>query len=329
MEGHDSPLVMRLNRLFLVATIVSVCAACGSDTDSDSPEGSGSPDAGASADSGSAGESDASAGADTAVEDTAPEAPTPELPNFAGECPSLSGLEVPFAVADLDRAVDIYLPDDPQGAGLVFLYHGAGDSPGNFARAFDADSLASIYNVIVAVPHATGNHFVEWPLISGEDPEKDLSLADAIIACASQEYDIDARRIYTTGFSAGALWSTRMVIERSEYLASAVTFSGGYDSLTFDYETPEFATPVLGTHGGQSDVVLGVNFANATNAFLTDLVADGSFAIICDHGAGHTVPFDPYQWAFPFLFDHSWGEPSPYIESGLDSVWPEFCEIVE
>ena len=49
-----------------------------------------------------------------------------------------------------------------------------------------------------------GAMFETWSFFG--DPAADLTLFDDILACLDQQYDIDNKRVYTSGFSAGGLW---------------------------------------------------------------------------------------------------------------------------
>ena len=115
-------------------------------------------------------------------------------------------------------------------------------------------------------------------------------------------------------------------MNRSQYLASAALFSGGV--MGDGYTAPQFDLPVLAIHGGETDVFGGfLRFNDITLALANSLKGDGHFVVLCDHGAGHTIPFSPSTFAIPFLFDHRFGDASSVHSSGLASNWPNFCAI--
>jgi predicted esterase len=300
-------------------------AACSSDSSGDDTN-TGDEDT-AVADAGDTSGSDA--GADTAA-DAAPDVPAgPTAPApkaySGGECPTFTEGTNTFTSDGRERDVRVFLPPSPEGAGFVTLWHGAGDSASNFSNAFDAQGVADEYNVVVFVPSSTGLAF-EWPILAGEDTDIDAVLFDDLVACADEQFDINNNRVYTTGFSAGALWSTWLLMNRAEYLAAVITFSGGTDASVVLYSTPAEDVPVLAIHGGPSDTFAIINFSDMTEAMVESLTEDGHPIIMCDHGRGHTIPFNPYDWAFPWLFAQSWGEPD--MPAPLPSSWPAFCEII-
>jgi hypothetical protein len=196
------------------------------------------------------------------------------------------------------------------------------------ASAFGAEALSKKHGITVAVPDSCCG-LVEWRFRDTEDPVIDLALFDDLLYCLDEQLDVDNTRVYTGGFSAGALWSSYLVLHRSEFLAAAAIFSGGVDGLFF-YETPTRLVPSLLAWGGVKDLYAGVfSFDQQTKALSKKLREDGGFVIECDHGLGHTVPFGGTSWAVPFVLAHRWGEPSPYATSGLDASFPEYCTIPE
>lgn len=329
-----------VRRLLIVAGLAALVAACGDDASTDGEGGGGSTDAGttdtstADTDGDDGGESDAGTSEDTGAEPIALE----PLPYSEGDCPTLTDGTNDLRSAEMDRQVVVYLPEQPEGAGLVFLWHGLGDTTSNFARALGAQDIADTYDVVVVLPRITGNYAFGWPFLSSDDATPDVTLFDDVLACADATWDIDNTRVFTTGFSAGALMSTRLLLDRSQYLAAVVTFSGGtgvplredLDPIITGYTTPESKIPVLAIHGGETDSVTAVaEFMEMTLNMNDNLRSDGHLVVECDHGRGHTIPFDPYAWALPFLFSHTVGGESPYAGQPLGDAWPSYCEMLD
>jgi poly(3-hydroxybutyrate) depolymerase len=193
------------------------------------------------------------------------------------------------------------------------------------ARSFGAQGIAGRQNAIVVVPHSSGQFpNSEWAFTG--NATIDAALFEDTISCLDAQFGIDRGRVYTTGFSAGALWSTWLLMNKSEYLASAALFSGGVTGN--NYTTPTFDLPVLAIHGGASDVFGGfLRFNEITVALADSLKGDGHFVVLCNHDSGHTIPFNPTSFAIPFLFDHRFGDATSVHSSGLASNWPDFCAI--
>ena len=109
---------------------------------------------------------------------------------------------------------------------VIFAWHSLG--------GFPPDALAIIApyatNAIIVAPSNGGAQYA-WN--TGDDvypnPEDnpDIILFDDILSCLVQTYNVDLDRIWTYGFSAGAMWSSYLGQHRSNDLAAVVAHSGG------------------------------------------------------------------------------------------------------
>lgn len=336
---------------------------------SDTPAGDDSDSAVASADSDGPGASDAdeadaaAPGADAAAEADAATEPTgdgPPAPKAysGGTCPTFAAGAGKFASGGLDRDLVVTLPAKPEGAGVVFLWHGFGDTASNFSAAVGAKMMSKNENVITITPLAVidplssekltpykdlAAQFIgplppTWSVLDG--PEPDLGLFDDLLACLDQQFKIDRKRVYSFGFSQGALFTVRLVLERSDVLASAVMWSGGLGSsgglielVRFTYKTPARRVPVITAAGGTTDLWPNeqlplVNFQTGTDELSKALLTDGHATITCNHGLGHTIPQDGLSWALPFMFDHEWTKDGASKYFGDDgSAFPPYCTM--
>lgn len=289
---------------------------------------------------------DAAAGADGAagLDGVDPgEEPPPVSEYTGGECPTLTSGDVAFTSFGEARSVRIFLPPEPEGAGVLFMWHGLGDSVSNFSAAMQAESIAQGYGWIVVVPAMEpSDSFMPalwgFPSLLGGVPEADLALFDDLGACLDHTWKIDRSRIYTMGFSAGALWSTYLLLNRSEVLAGAMILSGGVSPseaetpTTFTYESPLRDVPVFLAHGGESDIydalVVQLEFHSMTELLADELVDDGHFTILCRHGVGHYFTQGVAVSGLQFLSAHSWKNTTSFWqENGLPSSFDSTCSI--
>ncbi len=358
---------MRLRWLLMFVMVAALgCSASDSTGSSGTEEDAGTAggDAGTGdAETGDAGTDDAGSGdvdepdaEEPDVPDTPPEATPPEPASYSmGACPTLEAGANAFSSFDTPRDVTVTLPSQPEGAGVLFLWHGFGDSGPGFSTAIGAASVSEAHNVITVsaqaivdpleteklkpfagVAAAMGPMPPTWSIIDG--PELDMTLFDDLLACVDEQYGIDRTRVYTMGFSQGALWSTLLVLERSNTLAAALLWSGGLgwsgglvEVVRFDYATPERPIPVLAASGGATDLwpnaqLTLVNFTEGTKDLVEALRADGHAAAHCDHGLGHTVPVGGMGWGLDFMFAHSWSEDGASDYFGHDGAgFPEYC----
>jgi predicted esterase len=252
------------------------------------------------------------------------------LKDYSGEaCPAMVTGVVEMESAGLGREFILHVPSGESTPGLVVAWHGNGDSASNFDGVIDGGALADELGVIVVVPEAgAGSMATDWGVPPAGNPSFDTTLFDDILACAAEQHDLDRRRVYVTGFSGGALWTSYLTMQRADYLAASAIFSGGSDGpQRFNpYATPAWPLPVLMTHGGPSDVVI-VNFQTITSQMASKLRNDGSTVIVCNHNSGHTVPSGFRDWVYPFLKAHKYGmDPSPYVDGADPSgEMPTYC----
>ena len=137
-------------------------------------------------------------------------------------------------------------------------------------------------------------------------------------------------RVYSTGFSFGGIWTSYLFMNRGDTLAAVAPLSGGIDaSLGLSFTDPVGDSAALIMWGGEGDTFSAMgqslSFHEGSIAFGDELKAAGHPVIGCNHGGGHTLPFD-YRYIWDFLTAHTLGEPSPYDGSaaGLSSdcyVW--------
>jgi predicted esterase len=283
---------------------------------------------------------------DTVTSDTSggvQDGPPPLAEYSGGQCPTLSDGDMVFTSFGESRSVRVYLPPEPEGAGVLYMWHGMGDSVSNFSAAMQAQSIAQSYGWIVVVPAVMpSDSFLPalwgFPSLLGGVPDADLALFDDLAACLDETWQVDRDRIYTMGFSGGALWSTYLLLHRSEILAGAMILSGGVSpaeldpTATFLYESPLRAVPVFLAHGGQTDiydaVVLKIEFDTMTESLADELVADGHFTILCRHGSGHYFTQGVAVSGFQFLSAHSWKNTTSFWqENGLPGSFDSTCSI--
>lgn len=314
---------------FAGATVLGVIAlaGCGSDATTSSA-------AAADTQADTASTQDVATQADTAA-DTAAAPQPPAPPAYEGTCPEFAAGTLKIQAGGFNRSVKLYLPSDPQGAGLLMLWHGLGDNANNFANVMQAATVAETYHLAVAVPLSCGESgqngcaslATEWSYTVKQD-ERDGALFDALIACADQGLGLDRRRVYTAGFSAGALWSTWLTMHRSEYLAASAIFSGGINNIV-PWAAPGRMVPVVDSSGGVNDKFMNglVDFQKSIADLNSKLRETGDFVVHCQHQSGHTITAPIVKFAFGFLNGHQWGGELPY-SGGLPDTAPSNCEIV-
>jgi len=259
------------------------------------------------------------------------------IPQITGTCPDfIEGvITVSPAGNSQPRNVKIWVSDAANGLDgpIVFYWHGTGGSPNEALTGLGIDTINAIKaegGIVVAPYHDPDSGTYPWflttyPLQTRED---DLRVADEVLACAIEKIGIDTSRIHSIGMSAGGLQTAQFSFRRSNYIASAVTYSGGILSCSFPppNQDPSNKFAAMIFHGGVNDIVV-ISFKTASECYKNLLIANGNFAFICDHGNGHTMPSGVQDDIWQFFQDHRYGfDPSIY-ESGLPSDFPSYCGL--
>jgi len=254
-----------------------------------------------------------------------------KLPKPKGACPTLKNGS--FNIAGTSGTMWVGSKPGP----MLFYWHGTGGSasevdtglPGATGEVRSNGGIVASFETTNGTGDNTGN--AVW--FTG-----DFEAADQILACGIEKGLVDTARIFSSGYSAGGLQTGAMVFARSNYLASAVVYSGGPalgglvpGSTTLVDKTNVPA--VLGAHGAQGSDWLALDFSDGTKKLESAIVMAGGFAIDCDDGGSHldffTIRAGVGNQAWPFLKAHPYNtKPSPYA-GALPSGFPRYCQIVK
>jgi predicted esterase len=308
--------------------------------------GTGSPSSGGM---GGADAVDASAGGDDGGESS--DGGDIDPPELSFTCPGgsiIAGMNE-LAVGGSMRTLHAAFPaDTSRPMGIVFSWHGFNEDPVAYRNnlALDPDGDPEQPLVVITPDDAdfeipTG---LDWQLDSG-DPATNVDLAffEAIVGCLDAQYEVDATRIYSVGFSAGSVMSSLLHSRYPELLSAIVCFSGMWFNdpqqvalinlvpvmPTWPALDPLDEGAVLLTHGGPSDVtVLGVaNLEDMAQAAFPFLAAGNRVVVDCAHGQGH-IPHPEINAArvSAFLSAHRAGQPSAYRSGGYEG-FPASCAL--
>lgn len=259
--------------------------------------------------------------------------PAPELPTPTKTCPEIVDGTITIQPEGVDAPRDVQIWLDPEAAAqadgpVVFYWHGTGSNPQEAAAGLGELGIQEVIDaggIVVAPTHDPMAGVFPWFLVLSETPD-DMLIADEVLACAAEQFGVDARRIHSLGFSAGGLHTAQMSIRRSSYLASVVTYSGGliFGSMPA-FEDPDNNFAAMIFHGGAGDVVV-VGFEQASKDYSAYLADNDDFSFLCDHGGGHSIP-DAQESVMQFFSDHPYGtDPSPYA-GGLPGDFPPYCAL--
>jgi predicted esterase len=256
-----------------------------------------------------------------------------------------------LTVGGTSRQFYVDLPASGAPKAVVFSWHGFGDTAPNFRSvlAFDPDAVPAVPAVIVT-PVDTGilpPFGLDWDIIKGKpgDSNVDLPFFEAMLGCIEAQESIDPTRVYSFGFSAGAVMSNLIASRYSGVLAASIAESGAWmnDSaetalvalpLPWDWPALDAADRgnVLLTHGGPNDVTPVVSFLlsleNAAKAAVPFLLSAERTVVDCAHTQGHALDPDVTSTIMmQYLLAHQLGQPSPFAGGALPAGFPAPCTL--
>ena len=217
------------------------------------------------------------------------------------------------------REAIVYAPGAPQGdeqVPLVFSFHGRGDNMQNFQYT----------NVHVAWPEAvvvyfqglsTGRGLPGWQAGRGADGDRDLKLVDVALASLREAYNVDADRIYATGFSNGGMFTYLLWAERPGIFAAYAPVAGRLrESVELTQPRPVFHV------AGRRDRQVTFEDQEAAIASAVDANGVGASTVPCGdgctlygsdaaapvmawiHPGGHVYPRETSERIVSFFRDH-------------------------
>jgi hypothetical protein len=252
-----------------------------------------------------------------------PGSKTPVVPALTATCPQFRNSTITFMglggiqVVAGTKAASASAP-------MVFYWHGTGSVAGEFASMAGAvrDGVVREGGVLISFQGTTGGDLLSGTLIFGAG---DFNLTDQLFACAVKDHNVDARRVFTTGCSAGGLFAGAMAARRSTYIAASAPNSGGW-TVPVMFQN-DFTPPLMTIHGAAGRDVVFVDFSNTSRTADMAFKARGGFVINCDHGGGHCggAPLAPSIWEF--FKAHPYGvTPAPWT-GGLPAGFHRSCQL--
>ena len=157
-----------------------------------------------------------------------------------------------------ERSYILYVPasvDWSKPVPLVFVFHGGTGNAKNAIRMSGFDPVADKNGFIVVYPNGTGrlsdDKLLTWNGgtccgYAQEENIDDVGFVRAIVTDLRSLANIDAKRIYATGLSNGAILSQRLACEATDLFAAIAPVAG---TLNFPSCSPTQPISVIEFHG--------------------------------------------------------------------------------
>lgn len=243
-----------------------------------------------------------------------------------------------LSVAGQSRSVFVLPPTGPaEGAPpLLVAFNGTTEDGQRFARRAHLQDFAD-RGFLVLSPSSAGNGEF-WPVWDGlrargreGEPNPDVELFDALVACAVEHHGADADRVYALGHSAGGIFTNHLVQRRSEVLAGVIVGSGLYSQTRPEPPVPMAPTTVVITWGGGNDRWSGraggaavdqISFASEAAVAGAAYAAQEGVGVVSCSGQelGHAWLTDLNPWFIDLLLARPHGrdadQPLPALPAG-------------
>jgi predicted esterase len=248
------------------------------------------------------------------------------VPTPKGSCPDINSGSVTITVNGASMQFRLWVGSG-KGPALIY-WHGTGGSSSEAVSAMSPaiDAVQASGGLVAApeVTSGTGSTTGNLVWYTG-----DVDFADEVLACAIEQGKVDPARIHVAGYSAGGLQTVYHWYARSGYVASVLSYSGGDSFINVaPLQNPSYAPPAIAAHGAEGADWLALDFAVASNTWLTNAKAAGALAIDCNDGGSHIDVFSRFSVAaagWQFFMDHPWGVAMPY--TSLPAAFPSYCTI--
>ena len=162
-----------------------------------------------------------------------------------------------LTLAGRERSYIVHIPstyDPAQPMPVVLVFHGGGGNAENARMMTGFDAIADAEGFIVVYPNGTGRRRDRLLTWNGgrccgyalEQNVDDVGFVRALLADLGTVANVDARRIYATGMSNGAIMSYRLACELADVVAAIGPVAA---TQNLDACTPARPAPVLHVHG--------------------------------------------------------------------------------
>lgn len=161
-----------------------------------------------------------------------------------------------LSVDGAEREYQISIPEgyDPsQPAPLLLNFHGLGSNMLEQALYTDLDAQGGARGYVVITPNGQSDLLRRWSLNPDASANPDVSFVQALLRTTLRSLCIDRDRVYSTGMSNGAMFSTLLACALPGRLAAIAPVAGVNATNSCSAGTPR--VPVLAFHGTADPIV--------------------------------------------------------------------------
>lgn len=178
------------------------------------------------------------------------------LENFVQE----SEEKITFTCDGVERYCLLEFPEQTEGAPLVLMLHGHGESPERMREVsqFEVKANEQGYGVVYVCGSINeGDPVMSLGWNSGIFPEgnRDVELLVSLAQYLQETYSFDVTRTYAVGFSNGAFMTHRLAMDASDTFSAVVSVAGKMPNVVWETRGEKNDVSVLQITGEKDDVV--------------------------------------------------------------------------
>ena len=147
-----------------------------------------------------------------------------------GSDPEPSSTSTTVTVNGMTRTFRLVVPSTPPQAAmpLVLAFHGGGGRDIAYPQESQFGQLAEQEGFVIAYPlaEAQAGNEGEWQLNTTAQTRYDMDFLEALIDQLSAQHNIDANRIYATGYSLGSMFAYELPCQLSNRFAAIASHAG-------------------------------------------------------------------------------------------------------
>ncbi len=161
-----------------------------------------------------------------------------------------------LTVGGTDREYLLSIPDDydpSKPAPLLFDFHGLGSNMQEQSLYTQLDQQGGARGYVVITPNGQGDALRHWSLLPSMSTNPDVAFVQAMLRRTNRTLCIDQKRVFSTGISNGAMFTTLLACALPGRLAAIAPVAGINATEVCDARTPPVS--VLAFHGTADPVV--------------------------------------------------------------------------
>ena len=160
----------------------------------------------------------------------------------------------------VEHYVVLHLPEKTEGAPLVLMLHGHGESPERFSEMSHFEDMANEkgYGVVYvsgSVHAGDPTKLAGWNSGIYTEGNRDVDFLVTLAEYLQETYLFDAERTYAAGFSNGAFMTHRLAMEASDTFSAVVSVAGKMPVQLWEDRNKKNDVSVLQITGEKDDVV--------------------------------------------------------------------------